>query len=98
MWPNVLPVRRRQEECLMGKNLPTQRRGRGTSPTYRSPSHRHLWSVALPRVTGEGTVVEIRHAPGRSAPVARVELGDAEFLMIAPEGLQVGNRVAVGVP
>jgi len=82
----------------MGKNLPTQRRGRGTSPTYRSPSHRHLGSVALPRVTGEGTVVEIRHAPGRSAPVARVELGDAEFLMIAPEGLQVGNRVAVGVP
>lgn len=82
----------------MGKNLPTQRRGRGTSPTYRSPSHRHLGLVNLPRTTGEGTVVEIRHAPGRSAPVARVELGGEEFLMIASDGLQIGQRVAVGVP
>ncbi|MEK6851690.1 MAG: 50S ribosomal protein L2 [Candidatus Thermoplasmatota archaeon] len=80
----------------MGKNLPTQRRGRGTSPTYRSPSHRHIGLVDLPRKTGEGTVVEIRHAPGRSAPVARVELADLEFLMIAPDGLAEGHRVAVG--
>ena len=82
----------------MGKNLPTQRRGRGTSPTYRSPSHRHLGLVTLPRATGEGTVVEIRHAPGRSAPVARIEIGDDEFLMIAPDGIGVGQKVAVGVP
>lgn len=82
----------------MGKNLPTQRRGRGTSPTYRSPSHRHIGEPKLPHGTGEGTVVEIRHAPGRSAPVARVELGDVEFLMIAPDGLHVGQRVAIGLP
>jgi len=82
----------------MGKNLPTQRRGRGTSPTYRSPSHRHIGLVDLPRKTGEGTVVEIRHAPGRSAPVARVEIGGTEFLMIAPDGLQEGQRVALGIP
>lgn len=82
----------------MGKNLPTQRRGRGTSPTYRSPSHRHLGTVALPHGKGEGTVIEIRHAPGRSAPVARVAMGKAEFLMIAADGMQVGGRVAVGVP
>ncbi len=80
----------------MGKNLPTQRRGRGTSPTYRSPSHRHLDPAILPRLSGAGTVVEIRHAPGRSAPVARVELGGAEFWMIAPDGLSVGQRVDVG--
>lgn len=42
--------------------------------------------------------MEIRHAPGRSAPVARVELGDVEFLMIAPDGLHVGQRVAIGLP
>ena len=82
----------------MGKNLPTQRRGRGTSPTYRSPSHRHYDPADLPNGRGEGTVLEIRHAAGRSAPVARVELGDDEFVMIAPDGLQVGQRVAVGVP
>lgn len=82
----------------MGKNLPTQRRGRGTSPTYRSPSHRHIGLVDLPRKTGEGTVLEIRHAPGRSAPVARVALGDDEFLMIAPDGLAEGQMVAIGIP
>lgn len=81
----------------MGKNLPTQRRGRGTSPTYRSPSHRHLGRVDLPLGEGEGTVLEIRHAPGRSAPVARVTIGKDEFLMIAPDGLQVGQRIAVGL-
>ncbi|HKZ63690.1 MAG TPA: 50S ribosomal protein L2 [Thermoplasmata archaeon] len=82
----------------MGKNLPTQRRGRGTSPTYRSPSHRHLGPVNLPGGTGEGTVVEIRHAPGRSAPVARVDVDGREFLMIAPDGLHVGQPIAIGVP
>ena len=82
----------------MGKNLPTQRRGRGTSPTYRSPSHRHIDAAKLPRGTGEGTVIEIRHAPGRSAPIARVSLGRDEFFMIAPDGLQVGQTVAVGRP
>jgi len=82
----------------MGKNLPTQRRGRGTSPTYRSPSHRHYDPALLPHGKGEGTVIEIRHAAGRSAPVARVQLGDGEFVMIASDGLQVGQRVAIGVP
>jgi len=80
----------------MGKNLPTQRRGRGTSPTYRSPSHRHVSDAKLPRVAGAGTVLEIRHAPGRSAPLAKVALGGAEFFMIAPDGLQVGQTVAIG--
>jgi len=80
----------------MGKNLPTQRRGRGNSPTYRSPSHRHLDPAKLPHGTGDGTVLEIRHAPGRSAPVARVELGAREFYMIAPDGLRVGQTVAIG--
>ena len=80
----------------MGKNLPTQRRGRGTSPTYRSPSHRHLSDAKMPRTTGEGKVLRIRHAPGRSAPIATVALGNAEFMMIAPDGLQVGQTIAVG--
>jgi len=83
----------------MGKNLPTQRRGRGTSPTYRSPSHRHLGPVELPNwETGEGVVVEIRHAPGHTAPLARVQFGSREVLMIAPDGLRVGQWVTIGAP
>ncbi len=80
----------------MGKNLQNQRRGRGTSPTYRSPSHRHSGTVQHPKLSGDGVVLTIEHAPGRSAPVARVQYGDREVLMIAPDGLQIGQRVSVG--
>jgi len=80
----------------MGKNLQTQRRGRGTSPTYRSPSHRHPGIPSHPKLTGDGVVVSIEHAPGRTAPLARVHYGNKEVLMIAPDGLQIGQRVTVG--
>src|SRR5947199_4669027 len=82
----------------MGKNLPQQRRGRGTSPTYRSPSHRHPGMPVHPMFTGEGIVASIEHAPGRTAPLARVRYGNREVLMIAPDGLQVGQLVTVGGP
>ena len=80
----------------MGKNLPQQRRGRGTSPTYRSPSHRHPGIPSHPKLTGDGVVVSLEHAPGRTAPLARVHYGTKEVLMIAPDGLQVGQIVTVG--
>ncbi len=82
----------------MGKNLPTQRRGRGTSPTYRSPSHRHPGPVAHPRFQGAGVVTDIFQAPGHSAPLARVKFDGQEILMIACDGLTVGQTVTVGVP
>lgn len=81
----------------MGKNLRTQRRGRGGS-TYRSPSHRHPGEVRHPGFEGEGVVVEIVHAPGRTAPLARVAFDSRTVLMIAPDGLREGHRVAVGTP
>ncbi len=80
----------------MGKNLPQQRRGRGTSPTYRSPSHRHPGLTTHPKLTGEGVVLSLEHAPGRTAPIARVQYGRIEVLMIAPDGLRVGQVVTVG--
>src|SRR2546422_1746321 len=80
----------------MGKNLPQQRGGRGTSPTSRSPSHRHPGKPVHPKLTGEGVVTSIEHAPGRTAPLARVQYGRLEVLMIAPDGLQVGQVVSVG--
>jgi len=80
----------------MGKNLPTQRRGRGTSPTYRSPSHRHPGPVVHPRLRGAGVVTDIFQAPGHTAPLARVTYDGQEVLMIACDGLQVGQQVTVG--
>lgn len=82
----------------MGKNLPTQRRGRGTSPTYRSPSHRHPGPVVHPHLRGEGVVVDLFQAPGHTAPLARVRYGTQEVLMIACDGLTVGQNVTVGQP
>ena len=82
----------------MGKNLPSQRRGRGTSPTYRSPSHRHPGPVAHPHLRGSGIVTDIFQAPGHTAPLARVRFGGQEVLMIACDGLSVGQQVTYGVP
>jgi len=58
-----------------------------------------------------GTVVDIEHDPARSAPVAAVEFEDSEGqspsgsrtesgdrrLVLAPEGVGVGDRIQVGV-
>ncbi|MEE8199201.1 MAG: 50S ribosomal protein L2 [Thermoplasmata archaeon] len=80
----------------MGKRIITQRRGRG-SPTYRSPSHRHVGNVSLPPFReGLGRVTEILHAPGRSAPLARVRFEEGEYLLLAPDGLAEGQEVLVG--
>src|SRR5436305_14098559 len=82
----------------MGKNLPGQRRGRGTSPTYRSPSHRHPSPVAHPHLRGNGVVTAIFQAPGHTAPLARVRFDGHEVLMIACDGLSVGQPVTHGPP
>jgi len=44
-----------------------------------------------------GRVVELVHDPGRGSPVAEVVLkGGGSFLMVAPEGLKVGQTIEVG--
>ena len=59
----------------------------------------------------DGTVVDIEHDPARSAPVAAIEFEDSEGrgpsgsrtqsgdqrLVLAPEGIGVGDRIQVGV-
>jgi large subunit ribosomal protein L2 len=83
----------------MGKRIRAQRLGSG-SPTYRAKSWRRLGEVKLPpsEETGEAVVVDILHDPGRSAPVARVRYGDGqERLVLAPEGIKVGDRILAGV-
>lgn len=81
----------------MGKRIIAQRRGRGAS-TFRSPSHRHRGAVALPPLQeAKGVVEGLLHAPGRSAPLARVRFNGQEHLMIAPDGLHVGQEVTIGL-
>jgi large subunit ribosomal protein L2 len=83
----------------MGKITRAQRHGKG-SPTYRAKSWRSLGAVKLPppEETGEAVVVDILKDPGRSAPVARVRYGDGqERLVLAPEGIKVGDRIVAGV-
>lgn len=84
----------------MGKRIRVQRRGKGT-PIYRAKSFRQLGEVRLPPATqevAEAVVVDILHDPGRSAPVARVRYSDGqERLVLAPEGIKVGDRLACGI-
>ena len=82
----------------MGKRVISRRRGSGTG-RYRSPSHRHHGAVyhPAPDIVGEGKVVAIVPAPGRTAPVA--ELSTTEGLrltILAPAGLATGDSVALG--
>ncbi len=82
----------------MGKRIISRRRGAGTG-RYRSPSHRHHGPVYLPppNLVGEAKVLAIQPAPGRTAPVAEVEVPDGGRLTIlAPAGLATGDTVALG--
>lgn len=79
----------------MGKRLITQRRGKA-SPVHKSPGHRHIGPAKHPKVPSEttGIVVDIVHAPGRSAPVAEVRFGDGSTTtVIAAEGTSVGQTL-----
>jgi large subunit ribosomal protein L2 len=83
----------------MGKNLIQQARGKG-SARYRAPSFRYRGEAKhrshTPK-TVSGKVVDFVHCPGHSSPLAQIEFEDGELcLMIAPEGVRVGEQVTVG--
>ena len=85
----------------MGRRIQGQRRGRGT-PTFRAPSHRYKADLDHRKVEDgdvvRGTVVDIEHDPARSAPIAAVEFEDGDQrLVLAPEGVAVGDELQVGV-
>ncbi len=81
----------------MGKNLIQQARGKG-GPTYRAPSFRYK-GKAKHKIAEikEGVVIDLVSCQGHSAPLAQVKYSDGETgLMIAPEGLRVGQIVISG--
>jgi large subunit ribosomal protein L2 len=85
----------------MGRRIQGQRRGRG-SPTFRAPSHRYKADLTHKKNEEEdtisGEIVGIEHDPARSAPLADVEFEDGDRrLVLAPEGITVGDTLQVGV-
>jgi len=79
----------------MGKKLIQQRRGR-VKGRYNVPSHRFKGDIKYVKEKDniEGTVKEILHDPGRSAPLAAVKLNtNKEILFLAPEGIKVGDTI-----
>lgn len=85
----------------MGRRLLRQRAGRGGFP-YRAPTHKRLGAVRyLPMgaadETRRGTISELRHDPGRGAPVAVVTWDSGEkALYLPPEGVFEGDTVEEG--
>jgi len=84
----------------MGKNLIQQTRGRGIGFRYRVPSFRYIGVVKMRNPTATivaGTIKELTHCPGHSAPIARIVFDDGkECIVQAPEGCRVGDRIASG--
>ena len=80
----------------MGKRLITQRRGSGTM-LYRSPSHRHVDDVRLPAFN-EGTAVikDLIQAPGRTCPLAVLDVNGVTDYQLAVEGTKVGQTIQIG--
>ena len=79
----------------MGKRLIQQRRGR-TKSKFNAPSHRFRGKIKYARENdkNEGTVQEIFHDPGRTAPIASVILNNnKKTLILAPEGIQIGDKI-----
>ena len=80
----------------MGKNIITQKRGKG-STSYRAPSFKFKGAVKVPNVTQSGMIVDIIHCPAHTAPMAIVELENGEAAMtVAYNGLVVGSVVEIG--
>ena len=85
----------------MGRRIQGQRRGRGTS-TFRAPSHRYKADLSHRNVEDadvvSGEIVGIEHDPARSAPLADIEFADGDRrLVLAPEGVAVGDEIQIGV-
>lgn len=82
----------------MGKNLIQQKRGKGSS---RYIAHSHRWKGAVSyKSPGEaqGRIIDFVDCAGHSAPLAKVVYNDGEeCLVVAVEGLRVGDIVSSGI-
>jgi len=82
----------------MGKNLIQQRRGKG-SGTYRTHGFKFRGQAKHQKSDGllKGKIVDLINCPGHSAPLAQIEYENGNTnLTIAPEGVMVGEEMAIG--
>ncbi len=83
----------------MGKNLIQQKRGKGSS-VYRAPSFRYYADAKYKPVKQGGsfvmTIKDLIHSSGHSAPLAELISDRGEWVVIAVEGLKVGDKLNVG--
>ena len=83
----------------MGKRLIQQARGTG-GPTYRAPSFRYKGRAqhkGLTQGSVDGVIIDFITCQGHSSPLAQVQYNDGEpVLMLAPEGLRVGDVITYG--
>lgn len=80
----------------MGKNLIQQRRGRGTLK-FLSPSFNFKGEAKHYPEEAVGTVIDLVHCAGHTAPLMEVKYPDGEKnLAIAPEKIKVGDSVSAG--
>lgn len=84
----------------MGKPLITQKRGKGAS-TYRVHSFRYKGKSThrnYDQETIAGKIIDFVHCQGHSAPLAEIKYENGETcLMIAPEGVRVGDEISAGI-
>jgi len=74
----------------MGKRIIQRARGKG-GPPYKSPSHRYPGKIKYNFEKAE--VIDIIHDASRDSPLAKIKIGDEEGLIIAAEGLTVGETL-----
>ena len=74
----------------MGKRIISRARGKG-GPPYKSPGHRFKGKPAYTFNTAE--VIDIIHDPARDAPLAKLKTDRGEKLMIASDGMKVGDKI-----
>ena len=84
----------------MTKRIISQNRGKGT-PTYRAPSHQYLADIKHLKfdddITLKGTIIKLRHDPGRTAPVGLVRFeGRDDIYLLMPEGISIGEEIQCG--
>lgn len=84
----------------MGKNLIQQKRGKG-SPRYRAPSFKYKGRSYFAKCEGgktiTGSIVDIVHSRGHSAPLMELSYSNGESgLLQAPEGVRVGDKIEMG--
>ena len=82
----------------MGKRIIAQRRGTG-SQRYRAHSFKFKGKAAHPSILEEtrvGVILDFVKCAAHTAPLAVVDYGDETGLMLACEGMRVGDDVSIG--